>query len=354
MYDFAVMNEENPYQSVLISIVMATYNGQKFVRQQLDSILSQSYSNFEVIIVDDGSTDITALMIQDYVDKDPRITFFPSKHNLGLVKNFERGLIKARGELLVLADQDDIFNKHKIEKQLAMITATPEADMVISDLELIDEHDKQLAESMWGFQGVKPEKQAPFKRLCIDNYATGCSMLFTRKLLEYAIPFPAQLKIHDQWFALLAARKSGGGIEVIREPLTRYRQHQGNVIGAKSSKQLNWFNVCSKLFSLNGLKIYHQNSVQLISEKHLRVLSFLERSDLFSRQEVAYLRLLESILVTYLPGSDISFIRRMACLPRAFYLSYFSRNFWQMSVRFLLLSIFPTKNSEKNKHDQTT
>lgn len=341
-------------KSKFVSVVLASFNGKKFIKKQLESILNQTHTHLELILVDDGSTDITLEIVKEYLRQDKRVRLFPTDKNQGLVKNFERGLTLARGEYIVLADQDDIFHKYKIEKQLAKITASPQTDMVISDLELIDEKDNLISDSMWEFQGIKPEKNAPFKRLCVDNYATGCSMMFSRELLNSAIPFPSQLKIHDQWLALLAVRRSGGGIGVIREPLTRYRQHQGNVIGAKSSKHLNWFNVCSKLFSLNGLKIYHQNSVQLISEKHLRVLSFLERSDLFSRQEVAYLRLLESILVTYLPGSDISFIRRLACLPRAFYLSYFSRNFWQMSVRFLLLSIFPTKNPENNKHDQTT
>lgn len=334
-----------------ISVVMASFNGEKFIARQIDSVLSQSYTRLELIIVDDGSSDQTAAIVNQYVIQDERVHFYPSNQNMGLVKNFERGLKLSKGEFIILADQDDLFQDDKIEKQLTTLMDSANADMVISDLELIDEADNRLSGSMWQFQGIHPEKKASFKRLCVDNYATGCSMMFSRELLKSAIPFPSQLKIHDQWLALLAVRRSGGGIEVIREPLTRYRQHQDNVIGAKSSKHLNWFNLCSKLFSLNGLKIYHENSVQLISEKHLRVLSFLERSDLFARQEVAYLRLLESILVTYLPGSDISFIRRMACLPHAFYLSYFSRNFWQMSVRFLLLSIFPTKNPENNKHD---
>lgn len=348
--DAFIQSEENR----LVSVVMASFNGERFIAKQIKSVLSQSYTELELIIVDDGSSDQTADIVKEFLTQDERVYFFPSGKNLGLVKNFERGLKLSKGEFIVFADQDDIFQEDKIEKQLAALNNNLKADMVISDLELIDDADNRLFESMWQFQGICPEKKAPFKRLCVDNYATGCAMMFSRKLLDSTFSFPSHLKIHDQWLALLAARKNGGGIEVIREPLTRYRQHQDNVVGAKSSKQLDWFNVFSKIFSLEGLKVYHQNTVQLISDKRLRVLSFLERSDLFSGQEIAYLRLLESTLATYLPDTEKRLINRIAFLPRAFYLSYFSRNFWRMSVRFLILSIFPTKNPEKNKYDQTT
>lgn len=334
-------------KSKFVSVILASFNGQRFIKIQLESILNQTHTHLELIVVDDGSTDETLEIIKEYSRQDGRIHLFPADKNLGLVKNFERGLNLARGEFIVLADQDDIFHKYKIEKQLAKITASSEADMVISDLELIDDGDNLLADSMWEFQGINPEKRPHFKRLCIDNYATGCSMLFSRDLLDFAIPFPTKLKIHDQWLALLAARKSGGGIEIIREPLTRYRQHKGNVIGAKSSKKLDWLNIVSKFFSIDGLKTYHQYSVQLIFEKQSRVLAFLERGNLFTEQEISYLRFVESVFTTYLPVSNRTIRARLWCLPRAFYVSYFSRDFWRLSMRFILLTFFQFKPGSK-------
>jgi glycosyltransferase involved in cell wall biosynthesis len=135
--------------SEMVSIVMATYNGEKYLRQQLDSILEQTYQHIELVVVDDASTDKTLSVLEEYAAMDSRVHVFPAEKNLGLVANFERGLRLANGEFIMLADQDDIFRKDKIELQLAALQDHPNRDLVVSDLSLIDESGKEIAPSMW-------------------------------------------------------------------------------------------------------------------------------------------------------------------------------------------------------------
>ena len=103
----------------LVSVVMATYNGDKFIRLQIESILNQSYSNLEIVVVDDASSDNTLTILQEYANADDRISIYPNDKNIGFVANFERGLMLVKGEYIALSDQDDIFDKNfdsKVER----------------------------------------------------------------------------------------------------------------------------------------------------------------------------------------------------------------------------------------------
>src|SRR5450759_436506 len=125
--------------SELVSIVMATYNGEKYLRKQLDSILEQTYQHFELIVVDDASTDGTLSILAEYAALDDRIQVFPAEKNLGLVSNFERGLRLANGNFIAFSDQDDIFRKDKIKLLLSALKDHSSRDLAVSDLSLIDE-----------------------------------------------------------------------------------------------------------------------------------------------------------------------------------------------------------------------
>lgn len=222
----------------LVSIVMATYNGEKYLRQQLDSILQQTYQNFELIVVDDASTDRTLSILEKYAVLDDRIHVFPAEKNLGLVANFERGLKLAKGDFIALSDQDDIFRKDKIEVMLAAMQDHPGRDLAVSDLSLIDEEGKEIAQSMWHYQKLNPSQGKPFRRLLYSNFATGCAMMIRRRLLKIALPFPPDCLVHDWWLAVVAASSKAGGICLVGDQLTAYRQHGSNVIGAKVATTL--------------------------------------------------------------------------------------------------------------------
>src|ERR1700749_3753483 len=102
----------------LVSVVLCTYNGDKYLEAQLQSVLTQTYSSLEIIICDDGSTDSTQQLISSYALKDARIRYFFNEKNTGVNKNFEQGFLKAAGEFIAFADQDDIWKPEKIQKQL--------------------------------------------------------------------------------------------------------------------------------------------------------------------------------------------------------------------------------------------
>ena len=330
-------------------VVLASFNGQKFIEKQIDSILNQTHANLELLVVDDGSSDRTVEIVKKYSNYDERVHLFPLEINQGLVKNFERGLKLAKGEYILLADQDDIFHSDKIEKQLALLSKKTDLDMVISDLELIDERNNTMSASMWKFQGINSSPRFPLKNLAIDNYVTGCTIMFRRRLLKSVLPFPSELRIHDQWLAIVAAREHGGGIGVINEPLTKYRQHNGNVIGAKRTNKRSWSDIRKKFFSLSELKKLRQQSSQLFSEKHLRVNSFLVRRELFSHAEIRYLESLKSLFFIFSDVSNKGFWHRIFSLPKAFYFCFYARSFLQTFSRFLVLTI-PQKTSHFKTH----
>ena len=216
----------------LVSVVMATYNGEKFLRPQIESILNQTYSNLELIVVDDGSTDCTLSMLQEYAYTDSRIKIYPAEKNMGLVKNFERGLKLVKGEFIALSDQDDVFRRDKIELLVGALVANTETDLVASDLILINSEGNVISESMWSYQKLHPVVGKPFERLIYSNFITGCAIMIRRRLLIAALPFPEDCLVHDWWLAVVSSSKKMGGICLVYAPLTYYRQHSSNVIGA--------------------------------------------------------------------------------------------------------------------------
>ena len=121
----------------LVSIAMCTYNGEKYIEEQIESILNQSYKNLEIIICDDNSTDNTTKLIESYIKVDSRIKIFRNKQNLGFIKNFEKAISLCNGEYIALSDQDDIWKLNKIELYLKKIK---DNILIYSDLDMIDEN----------------------------------------------------------------------------------------------------------------------------------------------------------------------------------------------------------------------
>lgn len=271
----------------LVSIVMATYNGEKFLRLQIESILKQSYSNLEIIVVDDGSTDNTMDILQEYASQDSRIKIFPAEKNLGLVANFERGIKLAKGEYIALSDQDDIFDDIKIEVLHSALIASNGCDLVVSDLRLIDGDGMLIADSMWSYQDRKGSRKGhPFRRLVYNNFATGCAMMFTCRLRDLAVHFPKECLVHDWWLAVVASCHKGGGICLVEQTLASYRQHGRNQIGASESVPFSLMKIFKRLFSTSRgrEKVIRQNKYFELDRK--RVAGYIARADLFSPSEV--------------------------------------------------------------------
>lgn len=217
-----------------IDILLATYNGEKYLEEQLDSILNQTYENFRLLISDDGSKDNTRKILEKYSKKDNRIILFFQEKNLGVIKNFEFLLRKVENKYYMFSDQDDIWEKNKIEKSIIKLEET-NSDLVYSDLEVVDENLNIIYKSYWKLKGIykKIKKYNNFKSLYLNNFVTGCTIIAKSEQIKDVLPLPNTSKyiLHDYWIALIISQK--GKITYIEEPLIKYRQHKNNKIGSK-------------------------------------------------------------------------------------------------------------------------
>lgn len=207
----------------LVSIVVTTYNGAKYLAAQLDSILAQTHSALEIIISDDASTDSTSTIAQRYAEQDARITLIRHEKNVGLHTNLGNALAQARGEYLAISDQDDIWRTDKIEIQLSLLDG---AVGVYSDSALIDANGNSLGFTL--FQSLNITASADISRtvpLFFKNCVSGHALLFHRSLLSMVLPFTDDF-IFDHQLALAAS--CFGGLRFCNEPLVYHRIHGGN------------------------------------------------------------------------------------------------------------------------------
>ena len=191
-----------------VDILLATYNGEKYIREQIDSILNQTYKGFRLLISDDCSTDETRDILNEYKSKDDRIKVFLQEENLGVVKNFEFLLGKVEAEYYMFSDQDDIWKAEKIEKSLKKIEEG--FDLVYSDLEVDDENLKVTYESYWKLKGIykKIKKYNNFESLYLNNFITGCTVISKKELMDSFMPLPNTSKfvLHDYWISLIVSQ----------------------------------------------------------------------------------------------------------------------------------------------------
>lgn len=213
----------------LVSVVIGTYNGASYIKEQLDSILAQTYSPLEIIIVDDASKDNTVTIALDYSQKYDHITVHTFEINVGYIKNFERGIALAKGKYIALSDQDDWWMPTKIE---SLMNKIDHHELVYCDSDFVDADLKRMGNR---FSSVKNliNISSPIN-LLIDNCVSGHASLFKKSLFEKAAPFPENIP-HDWWLAYVASLEKS--ILYIDEPLVKYRHHQHNVIASAKKKK---------------------------------------------------------------------------------------------------------------------
>ena len=218
-----------------INILMATYNGRRYVAKQVESILNQTYTDFRLIISDDGSTDSTVKILEEYEKKDSRVEIYAQQENHGVVANFEFLISKVRAEFFMFADQDDIWEPNKIEDSMRLMQ-TQNLDLVYTDLTVVDSRMKVLAPSYWKQKGLdyRIKKYNNFESLYLNNFVTGCTMLVKSKWINEFMPLPktSNYVLHDYWVALAISRK--GKIGYLDKQTVKYRQHPGNKVGAST------------------------------------------------------------------------------------------------------------------------
>ncbi len=223
-----------------ISVCMAVYNGEKYIKEQIDSILPQLGLEDELIISDDGSKDNTLEIIGSYKDKRIKLLHSNGKN---IIKNFENALQHANGAYIFLSDQDDIWHEDKVKVSVKHLE---EYDLVFSELEVFSEDINNTKR----FYQDKGRKTGILKNI-IKNHYIGATMAFRRDILMRALPFPKGIYMHDIWLAMIAEIK--GKTFFIEEPLIYYRRHSENAseTGEKSSNSL------SKKISMRGILIYN-------------------------------------------------------------------------------------------------
>jgi glycosyltransferase involved in cell wall biosynthesis len=219
---------------MLISIAICTYNGEKYLEEQLRSIMNQSYKNLEIIINDDCSTDKTLDIAYSLQKEDKRIKIYKNENNLGFNKNFEKVLQYCNAQLIALCDQDDIWVLDKIEKQYNLLVNT-NSSLVYCNAQLMDANGNDLNKNLFTQLHVQPIKGETQLGLIFDNCVSGNTMLFKKSILKYIYPIPKNI-FFDRWIAFVASYDST--IDVITEPLIKYRQHGGNVTDVLREKKV--------------------------------------------------------------------------------------------------------------------
>ena len=223
-----------------VDILLATYNGEKYLSDQIDSLFEQTFEDWRLLVRDDGSSDDTVSIIRSLMLEYPDKVVFVEDElgNVGPSRSFAALLSHSEAPYVAFCDQDDIWMKGKLGRQVeAMLEVEASFGsnfpiLIHSDLTVVDESLELIADSFWQYQNINPEKMNALRVLLLENYVTGCTCLLNRKLIEAASPIPDAAIMHDWWIALVALLK--GEVVEIEEASIRYRQHDANDTGAKS------------------------------------------------------------------------------------------------------------------------
>ncbi len=245
----------------MVDILLATYNGEKFVRKQIDSILAQDFHDWVLYIRDDRSTDSTRNILYQYQQRYPqKIRIIEDcLGNLGFCGNFKQLMRYSTARYTMFCDQDDIWKKDKITDELLYIQKFEAEDkhtpaLVFSDLEGIDENDNQIFKSF-----IKKNKYEVepilFSKLLFRNVITGCTIMINSSLRLCIMQMPDNVKSHDHWIALVCLLH-GGKIGYLNKPTVSYRQHSNNHIGDLS------LTVKDKVRKLTSLSQYRTGRIK--------------------------------------------------------------------------------------------
>ncbi|TLV00007.1 glycosyltransferase family 2 protein [Dyadobacter luticola] len=222
----------------MVSVAMCTYNGAKYLPEQLKSIADQTVLVDELVVCDDRSKDDTIAIIQAFAatSKFP-VHIHINEQNLGSTKNFEKCLSLCQGDIILLTDQDDRWRNDRVEKQVTYLNQNPDIDAVFSDGMIMDDYSEPVGKTMW--QEIEFDKNGqnrwksgkPYEILYTGFVVTGATMAIRKSCLERLVPFPTHVPdlIHDAWMAVVLSLQ--GKIDFIPEPLIYYRMHSTQQVG---------------------------------------------------------------------------------------------------------------------------
>jgi len=220
-----------------VSVALCTYNGARYIEEQVRSILDQDYAPLELVVSDDGSTDDTLALVRAVVadaKTDVPLRVLSGGPRLGVTRNFERAVAACEGDLIALSDQDDVWRADRLSAVVPLFEREASLLLVNSDARLIDASGAPFGAGLFASLGLRQGERAEisaghaFDALVRRNLVTGAATLFRRTLLQWARPFPPEW-VHDEWLGIIAAAM--GTLELSSEQLIDYRQHDNNQIG---------------------------------------------------------------------------------------------------------------------------
>lgn len=230
----------------MISVCMATYNGEKYLEGQIESIVSQLHEDDELIVSDDGSTDATLRILESFQQRYPIVKIVEGPH-LGIIANFENAISNASGDYIFLSDQDDVWSPRKVERVMAAFRSV-ESDLVVHNAEIVDSDLRPLGLTAFEWRASGPGLIKNLKR----NSFIGCCMAFRRELLPLCLPFPRDIAMHDWWLGLVSSLN--GNPMFVDDCLIKYRRHGGN-----------------------ASKMTHKGAIEMLSDRLQMVRSLLLR-----------------------------------------------------------------------------
>lgn len=277
--------------NTLVSIALCTYNGKNHLRQQMESLIHQTYPLLEIVVCDDASTDGTLALLEEYQAKDERIRLICNDKNLGYIKNFEQSIKACSGNFIAPADQDDVWRPNKIE---ILLKSIGDHGLIYHDSEFVNENleplHKKISDVKRFYRG------GDSRHLLLENCVSGHACMFKSELRKIIFPFP-DVQYHDWWIALAACGISS--INYVEEPLVLYRQHhyshtdilsikkektnknkisfqrRQNFLNAAAFVENKQYNFCRELATL------HQDSAERFSNFRLFLLVYTNRHILF-------------------------------------------------------------------------
>jgi hypothetical protein len=222
-----------------VSVALCSHNGEKFIVEQLESILGQSLTPTEIVLSDDASTDQTVALARETVARlakrgSPALVVLANERALGVTANFQQAIAACSGAIIVLSDQDDRWRPDRIAQAVSLLESRRDLLLVSSDARLIDENGADLGSTLFGALELSRNELGAvhaggaLQRLLKRNFVTGATTAFRSHLSVIATPFPSGW-VHDEWLAVVAA--AVGSLDLIELPLIDYRQHGSNQIG---------------------------------------------------------------------------------------------------------------------------
>ena len=249
--------------SVKLSVAMCTYNGAEFLPAQLESILAQSRRPDEIVICDDGSTDQTTAILNQFASASSVAKIHINQQNFGTIKNFEQAISMCTGDVIALCDQDDVWRNDKLQLIENAFHQNPSAGLVFSDAEIVNENLHPLNRRMWNEVGFDAHKRKlvttgrALEVLLPGWTVTGATMAFRSNFTKLSLPIPNDIAmIHDGWIALTIAAVAK--VVMIDEPLIKYRQHERQQIGAPTRKDRGTQSINAALHRRNSSADLHK------------------------------------------------------------------------------------------------